>query len=385
MENFVLQGWLPERPFLNSRTRITAFGSCFAAHLVNYLRQIGYDVARDRHPEIYISSMGEGLVNTYALRQQFEWALEDLEPPENLWYGFRAEEFGYRPEIKERTRKVFLETDFFVITLGLSEVWYDEKTGGVFWRAVPMRLYDPSRHRFRVCSFDETKQNIRRICELIFKHSPQARVLFTLSPIPLAATFRPVSSMTANSASKSILRAALDEFLGENSEILNKKIFYLPSYEIFNELFPNKFTDDNRHPSDDLILFFLKLFEAIYCETPLSLDDVGSLFRETREKNIASLSGAAGSEKPSPLQKSLDVEERVRAVIARLFELSPEEAKGQLRIGNPPRWDSIGHLELLVGIEEEFGIRFPTYEIAGLNTVEAISEAVRAQNGHQSG
>jgi len=123
LKNFVLKGWLPEKPFLNKRTRITAFGSCFATHLVNYLRQLGYDLAKDREPEIYISSMGAGLVNTHALRQQFEWALEDLAPPENLWYGFRAEEFGYRADVKEKTRKVFLETDFFVITLGLSEVW----------------------------------------------------------------------------------------------------------------------------------------------------------------------------------------------------------------------------------------------------------------------
>jgi acyl carrier protein/lysophospholipase L1-like esterase len=350
--------------------------------LVNYLRQIGYDLAKDRQPEIYISSMGEGLVNTYALRQQFEWALEDLAPPDNLWHGFHAEEFGYQTEIKESTKKVFLETDFFVITLGLSEVWYDEKTGGVLWRAVPMRLYDSSRHKFRVCSFDETKQNIRRICDLIFKHNPQAKVLFTLSPIPLAATFRPVASMTANSASKSILRAALDEFLRENIELLNKKIFYLPSYEIFTELFPNKFTDDNRHPSEDVVLFFMKLFEAIYCETSLSLADVNSLYQKTRAENIASLAPFAGTERPALPKKSLDVESRVRAVIARLFELSPDEANGQLRIGNPSRWDSIGHLELLIAIEEEFGVKFPSHEVAGLITIEAITASVGSQTGN---
>jgi acyl carrier protein len=77
-----------------------------------------------------------------------------------------------------------------------------------------------------------------------------------------------------------------------------------------------------------------------------------------------------------------DVESRVRAVIARLFSLSAEQAQGDLRMGNPPGWDSIGHMELLVAIENEFGIRFPTHRIAALVTVESIAEAVRAHDGH---
>jgi len=73
-----------------------------------------------------------------------------------------------------------------------------------------------------------------------------------------------------------------------------------------------------------------------------------------------------------------DVEDRVRAVIARLFSLSLEQAQGDLRMGNPPSWDSFGHMELLVGIENEFGVRFPTHRIAALVTVESIAEAVRS-------
>ena len=72
-----------------------------------------------------------------------------------------------------------------------------------------------------------------------------------------------------------------------------------------------------------------------------------------------------------------DVDNRVRAVTARLFGLSTEQAQGDLRMGNPPAWDSIGHMELLVAIENEFGIRFPGHRIAALVTVESIALAVR--------
>jgi len=75
---------------------------------------------------------------------------------------------------------------------------------------------------------------------------------------------------------------------------------------------------------------------------------------------------------------TFDVESRVRTVIAKLFHLSPEQAQGDLRMGSPPEWDSIGHMELLVAVENEFGIRFPAHRIAALVTVESIAEAVRS-------
>jgi hypothetical protein len=126
--------------------------------------------------------------------------------------------------IRQRTRKAFLETDFFIITLGLSEVWYDEISGGTFWRAVPLNVYDETRHKFRVCTHAETKEKIERIYHLIKKHIPNSKVLFTLSPVPLAATFRPISCITANSSSKAILRAALDEFIRENQTDVNNTL-----------------------------------------------------------------------------------------------------------------------------------------------------------------
>jgi hypothetical protein len=249
IRTFLLKGWIPSRPALNKYSKITAFGSCFASNITTYLTKIGYDLSKNRDEGVYISSMGEGLVNVHAILQQFEWALKSVIPPTNLWHGFKAEEFGYSEDVRTRTRTIFLNTDFFIITLGLSEIWYDEITGGIFWRAIPMKYYDENRHKFRVCSFQETKDAITSIYRIITEYIPNAKILFTLSPIPLAATFRPSGCIVANSASKSILRAAIDEFCRENEPALNERLFYFPSFEIVNELFYNKFTfDDNRHP-----------------------------------------------------------------------------------------------------------------------------------------
>ena len=90
------------------------------------------------------------MVNTYAIRQQFEWAWEGKVPEVSLWHGYDGQEFGYDEAIRLETKRIFDAAEVFIVTLGLSEVWYDEPTGHVFWRAVPKENFDPSRHKFRV-------------------------------------------------------------------------------------------------------------------------------------------------------------------------------------------------------------------------------------------
>ncbi len=285
LERFLLKGWMPEAPHIDHKTNITAFGSCFAANVSKYLSEVGYNVSKDSSPEIYISSMGEGLVNVHSLLGQFEWALEGVDPPKGLWHGYKAEEYGCDERIRQQTRRILLGTEFFIVTLGLSEVWYDEETGGVFWRAVPQKHYDPARHRFRICTMAETKAALERIRDILATHVPNAKVLFTLSPVPLAATFRPSSCITANSASKAILRAALDEMLRESGERLNKDLFYWPSYEMVGDLFFHRFMPDGRHPHKEIIQLIMRLFEAVHCNSGVQLAEVNALYHATRQKN----------------------------------------------------------------------------------------------------
>jgi hypothetical protein len=280
--DFILRGHLPESKIISRSTKVTAFGSCFALHVSRHLSSLRFDVSKDRAPDIYISSMGEGLVNVHALLQQFTWALEGEQPPENLWHGFDAATFGYDEKVRAATREVFLNTDVFILTLGLSEVWYDEVTGGILWRAVPLNLYDPSRHKFRVCSVAETRQALTRIYGIIRRHVPQAKIVITLSPIALAATFRPESCITANSASKAILKAALDEFLREVAKDSPRRAYYFPAFEIVNELFPNRFEEDGRHLHKFIVPAVMKIFEAYYCETELTPAEAEAALRAAR-------------------------------------------------------------------------------------------------------
>lgn len=263
----VLQGWLPEAPLIGPKTRIAAFGSCFAEHISVWLARRRFSVLTQKDGEYrdsYLVQFGEGMVNTFALRQQFEWAFEGKRAEGELWHGYDARAFGYDENVRAATRALFDQTDIFVITLGLSEVWYDSVTDGVLWRAVPRDKYDPTRHRFRVSSVDENRANIRAIYDLMRAYRPDAKVVFTLSPIPLVATFRPVSCITANSVSKSILRVAVDEVLREVQH--EGHAYYWPSYEIVTDVFDWQWMPDRRHVKEEVLDFVMTLFEAHWCQ-----------------------------------------------------------------------------------------------------------------------
>jgi len=76
------------------------------------------------------------------------------------------------------------------------------------------------------------------------------------------------------------------------------------------------------------------------------------------------------------VQLQADFNERVRAVIVKTFALAPEDGHGELRMGAVPKWDSLGHMRLVVELEEEFGVTFATYTIAQLLDVESIARVI---------
>lgn len=164
--------------------------------------------------------------------------------------------------MRERTRAIFDKTDVFVITLGLSEVWYNKQTGDVFWRAIPRSKFDPSRHGFKVTTVAENVDNLNTVHRIILQRRPNARIVFTLSPIPLLATFRPVSCVTANSVSKAILRVAIDEFFRAHAD--DRRLFYFPSFEIAKDYVDHPFRGDNRHVRKNVLNTIMDNFARFY-------------------------------------------------------------------------------------------------------------------------
>lgn len=264
IERYLIDGWKPEAPFIGRDSRITAFGSCFAEHISNHLHARGYNVL-GKHLDLHahIIRFGEGMVNSFAIVQQLEWALENKQLPENLWFGKDKEVATLDPEIRRETCALIQSTDVFVITLGLSEIWFDKQSGEAFWRAIPSDMFDPDRHGFRLSTVKENARNLTRIYSIISAHRPDAKLVLTLSPIPLMATFRPMPCLSANTISKAVLRVAIDMFLTSLGD--RRSVHYFPSYEIVKEVLVDPFKPDNRHVKPEHVERIMRLFEDNYC------------------------------------------------------------------------------------------------------------------------
>ncbi|WP_424931180.1 GSCFA domain-containing protein [Amaricoccus macauensis] len=262
IEKYILKGWLPDRPLIDKDSVVTAFGSCFAQNISEWLEANGYNVlGKKLSLNSHIIRFGEGIVNSFAIREQLEWALEGLSLTEGLWFGANKEIAFPDEDVRKNTETLLKSTSTLIITLGLSEIWYDKQSGRAFWRAVPSSIFDEERHGFRLSTVEENRDNLVRICELVGTHMPDCNLVFTLSPIPLMATFRDVSCLSANSVSKAILRVAIDSAISQSRE----NVYYFPSYEIVKEYFTDPYRDDNRHIKPEIVETIMNVFGKHYC------------------------------------------------------------------------------------------------------------------------
>jgi acyl carrier protein len=64
--------------------------------------------------------------------------------------------------------------------------------------------------------------------------------------------------------------------------------------------------------------------------------------------------------------------ERLPALLAEAFQVPRTEITPGLAFGDLPQWDSMGHMELMMLLEEQFGVEISTETIAELVSVPAI-------------
>ena len=261
----VLDGWLPEQPLIHADTRVIGVGSCFARYFILWLAEQGFNRAVDESPYNALMRYGATFESPAVIAQQFRWAFDEYDAKDALWIGKDKELFEANDERKRMVRDTLQRTDVLILTLGLSEVWYDKQTGEPLWRALTRRHYDPQRHVFRVETMADTKRHLEKIEDIRRRHLPNLKIVFTVSPVRLTATFRPISAITANSVSKAILRAALDEFLRERQELVNRELFYFPSYEIVHDFFRDPFEEDNRHVTGFVAGHVVRAFARHFC------------------------------------------------------------------------------------------------------------------------
>jgi hypothetical protein len=245
---------------LGADTRIGTAGSCFAQHIARRLAASGHaylvtepgtelDPAERARRNYGVYSARYGNIYTARqLRQLFERAHGSFAPQDSVWRradgrhvdpfrpeiepdGFASPELvaSAREEHLAAVRRLFAEVDVMVLTLGLTEAWRSTRDGAVF-PLCPMVVMDAVRAEdYEPVNFThaEILEDLHAFMVQLREVNPGAKLLLTVSPVPLIATFENRHVLVSTTASKAILRSAADEACRQDPSI-----FYFPSFEI---------------------------------------------------------------------------------------------------------------------------------------------------------
>jgi acyl carrier protein len=64
--------------------------------------------------------------------------------------------------------------------------------------------------------------------------------------------------------------------------------------------------------------------------------------------------------------------ERIQTLLADVFKVPVQEVTPDLAMGDLPQWDSIGHMDIMLSLEQNFGVEITTEAIGELVSIPAI-------------
>ncbi len=254
----------PDGRFRLTRSdRIASAGSCFAQRITEGLRNSGYRylVTEAGNSESYSARYGE-IYSTLQLLQITQAATGAFVPAEQPWptsegrwldpFRPRIEPGGFdspqavldaRRQHLAAVKTLFEEADVFVFTAGLTETWCSTIDGAAFpvCPGTGVGTFDPDRYTFRNLGIDENVANLDAFLKLAWSINPALRVIFTVSPVPLAATMEPRHVVQSTTWSKAVLRVAVEEMRRRY-----ESVDYFSAYEIVMGARPSGFEDDRR-------------------------------------------------------------------------------------------------------------------------------------------
>ena len=282
------------RVTIGTEAAIATAGSCFAQKIGHELRassarfldlepvpagltpataaQLGFGLFSARYGNIYTTAQLLQLVDdafAHRLRDDAFWQKDGrwfdglrprLEPG-----GFASRELAHaaRHAHLAQVRRLFLDADLFIFTLGLTERWQHARTGTVYPlcpAVVDPAFADPA-HVFHDTRMAEVVAELDATITLLRGQNPDLRFLFTVSPVPLMASATGDHVLLATARSKATLRAAVDEICA-----LHPDCDYFPSWEIAtqNPLLRDAFGPDQREVRPETVALIMDIFFAAH-------------------------------------------------------------------------------------------------------------------------
>jgi hypothetical protein len=244
---------------INAATPVATAGSCFAQNISRKLRSIGFNYFVPEHGEALspeertarqfgvFSARYGNLYTVRQLLQLFDEAFsgevraEPWRRSDGRWVDAcrpRVEPDGYQDREAVRAarddhlafvRDVFSGCDLFIFTLGLTEAWRSKRDGRVYPLApgVAGGIFAAEWHEFVNFNVAETIADLESFLDRLKSLNSGVKVLLTVSPVPLAATYENRHVVVSTTYSKSVLRVA-----AQHAADTRDWVDYFPSYEI---------------------------------------------------------------------------------------------------------------------------------------------------------
>lgn len=239
--------------------RFATAGSCFARHISRAIKARGAHFVtaervhallsrhEDRHGYGEFSARYGNVYTCRQLRELLEQAFEARPPvfdffqnAEGRWIDLsrlRAVPGGFttaedcrfdRLYHLERVAEIFKEASVFVFTLSLTETWANTEYDHCYPICPSIvGAFDSNKHAFRNYTFSECLDDLRHAIRLVRSANDAIRILLTVSPVMLEATFEKRGVLQSSVASKAILRAVADQVVREFDFV-----DYFPAFEI---------------------------------------------------------------------------------------------------------------------------------------------------------
>ncbi len=275
--------------------KVATAGSCFAQHIARYLRESGFHfmVTEKPHPlvpDADARDFGYGVFtarygNIYTSRQMlqlFQRSFDKFRPAEDYWYEANGAYVDpFRPQIQPggfstlaeyqrdraqhfaAVREAWETLDVFVFTLGLTECWMSKADGAAYpiCPGVAAGQFDGDRYELVNLTVEDVVADLGTFIGLLRSVNADARIVLTVSPVPLVATAVPRHVLWSTAYSKAVLRVACESVLNKT-----KGVSYFPSYEIVTggHSRGSYFADDLRSVKEEGVAHVMRLFLKHY-------------------------------------------------------------------------------------------------------------------------
>ena len=278
---------------ITSHDAISTLGSCFAQHLARHINDSGlrYMVTeplleteeQTEQAAMMATQFSARYGNVYTTRQALQLLdrANGWETADDVWERNGRYFDAFRPHVRaggfatieelcdariahlKAVKRVFTESDVVVFTLGLTEAWMSTMDGAVYPTApgVIAGSQDNSRHVFQNFSYPEVLSDLLNWCQRVREMNSSVRILLTVSPVPLNATYMPRNVWTSTTYSKAVLRAVAGDVATELSYV-----DYFPSYEIVTspQAHGKYFEDDLREVTSVGVKHVMRVFDRHY-------------------------------------------------------------------------------------------------------------------------